>query len=89
MSASQDQTAPQVSSGGCPVAHHGYEPFQQNDPFPSYRNLRMDEPVMYDERIDCWVVTRHEDVKAVFGDWETFSSENAQAPVRERGPEAT
>lgn len=44
---------------------------------------------MFDERIGCWVVTRYDDVKAVFEDWETFSSENAQAPVRERGPEAT
>lgn len=74
---------------GCPVAHHGYEPFQQDDPFPSYKNLRAVEPVMFDERIGYWVVTRHEDVKSVFEDWETFSSENAQAPVRKRGPEAT
>ena len=28
-----------------------------------------------------------DDVKAVFDDWSTFSSENAQAPVRERGAE--
>lgn len=73
---------------GCP-AHHGYEPFRQDDPFPSYAALRRDEPVMYDERIGYWVVTRYDDVKAVFGDWDTFSSENAQAPVRKRGPEAT
>ena len=43
---------------------------------------------MYDERIGYWVVTRYDDVKAVFEDWHTFSSENAQAPVRERGAEA-
>ena len=85
MTTAQDQTPTTAAAGGCPVAHHGYEPFQQNDPFPAYRNLRAEEPVMYDERIGYWVVTRYEDVKAVFGDWETFSSENAQAPVRERG----
>jgi cytochrome P450 len=72
---------------GCP-AHHGYQPFEQTDPFPSYAALRAEEPVMYDERIGYWVVTRYDDIKAVFEDWETFSSENAQAPVRERGPEA-
>ena len=72
----------------CPV-HHGFEPFQQNDPFSAYACLRAEEPVMYDERIDCWVVTRYDDVRAVFGDWETFSSENAQAPVRQRGPKAS
>ena len=73
---------------GCPVAHHGYQPFAMDDPFPAYAALRAEEPVMYDERVGYWVVSRYEDVKAVFEDWETFSSENAQAPVRERGPEA-
>ncbi|MGO4839322.1 cytochrome P450, partial [Rhizobiaceae sp. 2RAB30] len=29
-----------------------------------------------------YVVTRHADIKAVFDDWQTFSSENAQAPLR-------
>ena len=60
-----------------------------NDPFPAYERLRRDEPVMFDERIGLWVVTRWADVRAVFDDWETFSSENAQAPVRERGAEAS
>lgn len=85
---------------GCPVGHstehsadhsadrHGFEPFAQTDPFPAYAALRAEEPVMYDERIGYWVVTRYDDIKTVFGDWETFSSENAQAPVRERGAEA-
>lgn len=72
---------------GCPV-HHGFEPFEQDDPFPSYAALRAEEPVMFDERIGYWVVSRYDDIKAVFEDWQTFSSENAQAPVRERGPRA-
>ncbi len=76
-----------MTSSGCPV-HHGFKPFDQKDPFPAYEQLRREEPVMFDERIGYWVVTRYEDVKAVFEDWETFSSENAQAPVRERGAEA-
>ncbi|WP_040795180.1 cytochrome P450 [Nocardia higoensis] len=79
--------SPAGPATGCPV-HHGYEPFAQNDPFPAYAALRAEEPVMFDERIGYWVVTRYDDIKAVFEDWETFSSENAQAPVRERGPEA-
>lgn len=89
-----------AAAAGCPVDHsamassgqgdhHGYEPFDMTDPFPAYASLRDNAPVMYDERIDCWVITRYEDVKFVFGKWETFSSENAQAPVRERGPQAT
>lgn len=83
-------------AGGCPVDHtaftaenhYGYEPFDMTDPFPAYAKLRENAPVYFDERIGYWVVTRYNDVKAVFADWETFSSENAQAPVRERGPEA-
>lgn len=83
--------------GGCPVAHdavapadhHGFEPFNQDDPFPAYSRLRKEQPVMFDDRTNLYVVSAYDDVKAVFDDWETFSSENAQAPVRSRGPQAT
>lgn len=68
--------------------HHGYEPFDMKDPFPAYAELRREEPVMYDERIGYYVVSRYEDVKATFEDWESFSSENAQAPVRPMGEPA-
>ncbi|MEV6101855.1 cytochrome P450 [Nocardia sp. NPDC051981] len=78
---------PDRTATGCPV-HHGYRPFAQDDPFPAYAALRAEDPVMYDERIGYWVVSRYDDIKAVFEDWKTFSSENAQAPVRERGPQA-
>lgn len=80
---------------GCPFGHgadnqhHGYEPFQMKNPFPAYAELRSEEPVMFDERIGYWIVSKYDDIKSVFDDWETFSSENAQAPVRERGPQAT
>lgn len=84
------------TAGRCPVAHgasapgdhHGYEPFQMKDPFPAYAQMRAEQPVMFDERTGLYVVSRYEDIKAVFDDWETFSSENAQAPVRERGQAA-
>ncbi|WP_167138139.1 cytochrome P450 [Diaminobutyricimonas sp. TR449] len=82
--------------GRCPVAHgaeapaghHGYEPFEMKDPFPAYSELRAEQPVMFDERIGLYVVSRYDDIKTVFENWETFSSENAQAPVRERGAAA-
>lgn len=72
----------------CPVAH-GYDAFDQADPFATWAHLRGDDPVFYDANTGCWVVSRYADVKAVFGDWETFSSEVAHLPVRERGPQAT
>ena len=82
----EDGPAPVL--GECPVMHHGYEPFAMGDPFPSYAELREHEPVFFDERIGYWVVSRYDDIKSAFSDWETFSSENAQAPVRERGAAA-
>jgi hypothetical protein len=62
--------------------YHGFEPFKLTDPFAAYKELREEAPVMWDDRIDMFVVTRYEDVKAVFDNWETFSSKDAQSPVR-------
>lgn len=78
-----------TESGPGGRSHHGYQPFEMADPFPAYAELRAQEPVMFDERIGYWIVSRFHDVKAVFEDWQTFSSENAQAPVRERGAAAS
>ncbi|ANE03247.1 cytochrome P450 [Corynebacterium crudilactis] len=95
---SQQANPTTANTGGCPFGHtassdtdqyHGYQPFQMENPFPAYQELRREEPVMFDERIGYWVVTKYDDIKATFDDWETFSSENAQAPVRGRGPQAT
>jgi cytochrome P450 len=90
-------TSTSAKSGGCPMGfgaeapadHHGYKPFAMENPFPSYAKMRSEQPVMFDERTGLYVVTRYDDVKGVFENWETFSSENAQAPVRKRGPQAT
>jgi cytochrome P450 len=77
-----------MDAPGCPVDHHGFEPFDMKDPFPAYAELRRDEPVMFDERIGYYVVSRYDDVKATFDDWQSFSSENAQEPVRAMGAPA-
>lgn len=50
----------------CPVDHHGYEPFDLDDPFTPYARLRAEAPVHYDERIGYWVIARYADVKSVF-----------------------
>ena len=52
---------PAGATTGCPV-QHGYEPFDMVDPFPAYAELRAEEPVMFDERTNLWVVTRYDDV---------------------------
>ena len=57
-----------------------FDPFDLTDPFPFYRHARKDAPVFYSPKIGSWVFSRYEDVKAIFNDWKTFSSENAQSP---------
>jgi cytochrome P450 len=63
-----------------------FRPFELRDPFPLLARARAEEPVFYSEELDYWVVTRYDDVRAVFRDPETFSSENTQSPYRERPP---
>ena len=77
-----------MSASGATIDYHGYEPFDMADPFGAYAELRREAPVMFDDRIGYYVVSRYSDIKATFEDWESFSSENAQAPVRPMGAPA-
>lgn len=51
------------------------------DPYAELNPRREATPVFYSEELDMVVVTRMEDVVAVFRDPATFSSENVQDPV--------
>ena len=81
-------TAP-TAPAACPA--HGvaseFRPFDIADPFDLYARARAEEPVFFSEEIGFWVVTRYEDVHAVFKDPRTFSSENTQAPYKQRPAE--
>ena len=68
----------------CPFSNAGadFDPFDLNDPFPFYEWARAEAPVFFSAELKYFVVARHADIKAVFDDWRTFSSENAQAPLR-------
>ena len=68
----------------CPYsdAAKDFDPFEMRDPFPFYEWARADAPVFFSDELKYFVVARHADIKAVFDDWRTFSSENAQAPLR-------
>lgn len=46
-----------------------------NDPYPTYKWMRDNEPAHYSAVEDVWVLTRHEDVYNAFKDWKTWSSE--------------
>jgi cytochrome P450 len=64
---------------GCPVSHLAadFDPFRgpyQADPAASLAAARLAEPVFYSPVLDYWVVTRYDDIKAIFKDTETFSA---------------
>jgi cytochrome P450 len=59
-----------------------FDPFDLNTPHAQWENFRKEEPIFYHEPSGYWVVSRYEDIKEIFDDWKTFSSENAQKPMR-------
>jgi cytochrome P450 len=73
----------------CPA--HGvsrdFDPFDIANPFDFYARVRAEEPVFFSEELGFWVVSRYEDVHAIFKDPATFSSENTQAPYKPRPPD--
>jgi len=60
----------------------GFDPFDLNKPHARWEQFRKEEPIFYHEATGYWVVSRYDDIKAIFDDWKTFSSENAQKPMR-------
>ena len=72
-------------SGACPVFHGAtFDPFDetyQADPVDALRWAREKEPVFFSEEFGHWVVTRYDDVKAVFRDAASFSPANALEKV--------
>jgi len=49
-----------------------FDPAVNDCPYHAYRTMRDDAPVWFDEKLRAWVVTRHEDVRAVLLDTERF-----------------
>ena len=69
---------------GCPV-NDSFDPLSREylaDPYAVLAGLDLDEaPVFYAPSIDYYIVTRYEDIEAVFRDTERFSAGNAQLPL--------
>jgi cytochrome P450 len=54
-----------------------YDPFDVDinvDPYPTFKRLRDEAPIYYNERFDLWALSRHSDVEKALVDWQTFSS---------------
>ncbi|MCR0981982.1 cytochrome P450/oxidoreductase [Roseomonas populi] len=82
-----------TAPNGCPVSHEAanFDAFTgpyQIDPPEALRWARAKEPVFYSPRLGYWVVTRYEDVKAVFRDNITFSPSIALEKVTPTSEEA-
>ncbi|QSE93775.1 cytochrome P450 [Rhodococcus pseudokoreensis] len=78
---------------GCPVAHTaaGFSFFDreyQENPGASLAWARESQPVFYNDDSDYWVVTRHEDVKSVFSQFNHFSAAITLTPVTPPSEEA-
>lgn len=58
----------------CPVHFDPLSPEQLADPYPTYAQLRESDPVHYEEDLDLWIVSRHEDVVEVSLNTDDFSS---------------
>ena len=68
---------------GCPVDRE-FSPFSARylaDPYQELATRRKDSPVFFSAELGYLVVTRMEDVAAVFTNPDAFSSENVQDPV--------
>jgi len=54
-----------------------FDPFDyefHEDPYPTYRRLREEAPVYWNEELGFWAFSRHADVLAGFKDWEHFTN---------------
>ncbi len=86
----QERPAPPPPPSGCPV-DRSWSPLNADylaDPYPIAAELSAEHPVFYAEELGHLVVTRMEDLEAVFTDHETYASVNVQDPVFPLAPEA-
>jgi len=63
-----------------------FDPFDLTDPFPFYEYARRNTPVFWNEQLNHWIVTRHDDVKEVLSDLKTYTAAATGAPTRPNSP---
>src|SRR5579863_5011534 len=51
------------------------DPEVMQNPYPYYERLRAEDPVHFDEGIQTWLVTRHDDILTVTRNTEVYSDE--------------
>lgn len=78
---------------GCPVSQRAadFDPFEdgyQQDPPEYVRWAREKEPIFWSPKLGYWVITRYDDIKAIFRDNITFSPSIALEKITPTGAEA-
>lgn len=78
---------PCASAHPCPHNSLGQEfnpftPLYLDNPYPFFARARSEQPVFYSPDLDCWVVSRYEDIKTILRDPATFSAENVTVPLQ-------
>jgi len=78
---------------GCPISQRAaeFDPFEdayQQDPPEYVRWAREQEPIFYSPKLGYWVVTRYDDIKAIFRDNITFSPSIALEKITPTSQEA-
>lgn len=63
-----------------------YDPFNPDlmvDPYPYYERLREEHPVYYNERLDCYVLSRYDDIYHALRKPQIFSSAQGLTPEKD------
>lgn len=70
-----------ASPPGCPhVGGERFDPLRPEHtacPWPFLQRAREKGPVFYDDRLDAWCVTRYEEVRTLYRDYERLSNRNS------------
>lgn len=64
-----------------------FQPYEQEGMFAFLQKARQEEPVFYNKELNAWVVTKKEDILAIFKDPDRFSASNSQSPVNQYSEE--
>lgn len=72
-----------------PTRYNPLDPIQRENPYPTYAEMRREQPLSYSPLFDSWLVTRYADVQLVLKDHARFtSSMNMLQPRVPLPPEA-
>jgi cytochrome P450 len=63
-----------VTETATEVYYDPFDPAINADPYPTFRRLRDEAPIYYNERFDFWAMSRYTDIEPALVDWQTFSS---------------